>query len=413
MLKLLYLANNRIPSEKANSLQIMQNCQAFLRMGAEVTLVVPHRVQPAAMREVRDSFQYYGLQTRFRMNRLPCLDFLEVAPRPLQPAAFALQATSFALAVSAYLFRRRADLYYTRDPLTSVLMALAPRSVRSRTAYEAHTFPKPGVRRGIHLWAIGRLGRLVCITKGLSEEYVRCGIDPRKILVAPDAVELERFAELPGKNEARQRLGMPADARIAVYTGHLYEWKGAHTLALAARFLPAGLLVYVVGGTAEDLAAFRRLLQAEGLDRVRTSGHVPPDQIPVYLAAADVLVLPNSARSETSARFTSPMKLFEYMAADRPIVASRLPSLQEVLRDGENALLVEPDDPESLAKGIMALANDEALSGRLAETARQEAQGRTWDARAEAVLSFMQRDRWEEVHAIENHGGTEDTESTW
>lgn len=391
MLKLLYVANSRIPSEKANSLQIMQSCQAFQRTGADVTLVVPHRVQPPAMRQVHDPFQFYGLRERFAMDRLLCLDTLEVAPGSLQPVAFALQATTFAVAASAYLLFHRADLYYTRDPLTAAVMALAPASVRSRAVFEAHTFPKPGPRRSVHLWTTRRLGRLVCITRGLAEAYVACGISPEKILVAPDAVELERFAALPEKIEARRRLGIPADSRIVVYTGHLYEWKGARTLALASRFLPAEFLIYIVGGTADDLMAFRRFLRAEGLDRVQTVGHVPPDQVPSYLAAADLLALPNSARSETSARYTSPMKLFEYMAAGRPIVASRLPSLQEMLRDGENAVLVEPDDPESLARKIIALTNDEVLSGRIASTARQEAQSHSWDARGRAILSFVRK----------------------
>jgi glycosyltransferase involved in cell wall biosynthesis len=370
----------------------MQSCQAFQRKGAEVTLVVPHRMQPKVMRDVADPFQYYGLRTQFRIDRLPCVDSLEVAPGPLQPAAFALQATTFTLAAAVYLSFHQEDLYYTRDPLTAALMALAPGSARARVAYEAHTFPKPGAKRGLHLWAVKRLGRLVCITRGLAEEYVACGIDPRKIVVAPDAVDLERFAQLPDKDAARQKLGMPVDARIACYTGHLYEWKGARTLALASRFLPDEYLVYVVGGTAEDLASFRRFLEAERLDRVRVVGHVPPDQVPSYLAAADVLVLPNSARSETSARFTSPMKLFEYMAAGRPTVASDLPSIREVLRDEENALLVKPDDPESLARGIVALAGDEPLARRLAEAARIDVLGHTWDARAEAILSSLRAD---------------------
>ena len=389
MLKFLYLANSRIPSEKANSLQIMQSCQAFQRTGADVTLVVPHRVQPSMMRHVRDPFVFYDLRERFAIERLLCLDTLEVAPGPLQPAAFSLQAMTFALAASFYLLFHRADLYYTRDPLTAAVLALAPAPIRSRAAFEAHTFPKRGPRRDLHLSTVRRLGRLVCITRGLAEAYMECGIKPEKILVAPDAVDLERFAALPEKIDARRGLGMPVDSRIVAYTGHLYDWKGAHTLALASRFLPAEFLIYIVGGTAGDLAAFRHFLQAEGLDRVRAVGHVPPDQVPAYLAAADLLILPNSARSETSARFTSPMKLFEYMAAGRPIVASRLPSLQEVLRDGENAVLADPDDAVSLARKIVDISGDEVLSGRIASTARQEAQSHSWDARASVILSFM------------------------
>jgi glycosyltransferase involved in cell wall biosynthesis len=227
-------------------------------------------------------------------------------------------------------------------------------------------------------------------------------------MIAADAVDPARFSNLPGRLEARRETRLPEGSRIVCYAGHLYGWKGVRTLALASRHLPEGYLVCVVGGTEEDLVGFRRFLKVEKLDRVLAAGHVPPDRVPAYLAAADVLALPNSAGSETSARFTSPMKLFEYMAAGRPIVASRLPSLQEVLRDGENALLVEPDDPVALARGLAAVAEDGEMARRLAETARAEVQGRTWDSRAKAILSFM--NTVGSSRALSHHRDTESTE---
>lgn len=385
-MRLLYLANNRIPSEKANSLQIMQTCAALARQGVDLTLVVPHRLQPRPMRGIRDPFDYYGLKTRFPIHRLPCVDFLELAPRALQPPAFALQAISFALAAVPYINTKKVDTCYTRDPLSAVLLAMAPGKTRRKAVYEAHTFPGRGWKRQIHLWAVRRLTAVTCITRELANEYLAGGVDPKRIIIAPDAVDLERFTDLPEKREVRRRLGIPLDLRVVCYTGHLYAWKGADTLARAARYLPDDYLVYVVGGTKDDLLRYRKLVQEEGLDRVRVVGHVPPDQVPEYLAAADVLVLPNSGRSETSARFTSPMKLFEYMAAGRPIVASCLPSIQEVLRDHENAVLVEPDNPEALARGIMTVIVDAALGTQLAAKARSDVQAYSWDTRAHAIL---------------------------
>ncbi len=388
-MKLLYLANNRIPSEKANSLQIMQMCQAFRRRGADVTLVVPHRVQPPAMRSVGDPFAYYGISERFPIVRLPCLDALETAHPGLQHPAFALQSATFALSVARYLASHRADVYYSRDPLSTVLLALSPASVRSRSVYEAHTFPKPGNRRRLHLWSTNRLGRLVCISQGLADEYLASGMARDRILVAPDAVDLDRFGSMPAKEEARQLLGIPQDSVIVGYTGHLYRWKGAHVLAQASQLLPANYLVYLVGGTEEDIASMRRFVADRRLERVRLVGQVSPNQVIPYLAAADVLVLPNSGGEAISSRYTSPMKLFEYMASRRPIVASRLPSLQEVLRDGENALLVPPDDPQALAAGILRMVASPWLSSRVVERAGQDVLRYTWAARARGILDFV------------------------
>ncbi len=388
-MKLLYLANNRVPSEKANSLQIMQMCQAFRLQGAEVALVVPLRKQPRVMRSIADPFAYYGLKARFPIVRLPCADTLEVAPAPLQDTAFALQSGSFALAVAGYLSTHRADLYYSRDPLSTVLLALSPESIRRRSIYEAHTFPGPGRRRDIHLWAAKRIGRLVCITQGLAEEYRSRGVAEGRILVAPDAVDLDRFRELPDKAEARRNLDIPHEATVVCYTGHLYPWKGVYTLAQASELMPANYMVYLVGGTEEDRSSLHRFVLEKGLGRVRLTGHVAPDRVVGYLAAADVLILPNSSDDLRSSRYTSPMKMFEYMAARRPMVASRLPSLQEVLRDGENSLLVEPDDPRSLAAGILRVVTSEGLASRIAQQAWEDVQSFSWTARARAVLDFV------------------------
>jgi glycosyltransferase involved in cell wall biosynthesis len=386
--KLLYLANNRIPSEKANSLQIMQMCDAFRSEGADVRLVVPRRLQPGAMRSVQDPFTYYGLRNRFPIVYLPCADALEIAPSALEPAAFAIQSSTFALSMAAYLATARADVYYSRDPLSTLLLAIAPARVRQRTIYEAHTFPaSPGSRR-LHLWAAKRIGRIVCITRGLAEEYLSRGIPESRVLVAPDAVDLERFESMPSQEEARRQLGVPEDLVMACYTGHLYRWKGAHTLAEASELLPSNYLVYLVGGTEEDLAAFRRFLAERGLTRVKLVGWVPPEQVPAYLAAADVLVLPNSGADVRSSHYTSPMKLFEYMAARRPIVASRLPSLQEILRHGENALLVEPDDPAALAEGIRRAVSDEVEASQMVQRAWDDVQAHSWKARARQLLAF-------------------------
>jgi glycosyltransferase involved in cell wall biosynthesis len=387
--RLIYLANNRIPSEKANSLQIMQMCRAFQQEGAEIRLVVPHRMQPKVMRTVADPFAYYGLPDRFPIVRLPCVDALEVAPSRLQPVAFALQSSTFCLSVAGYLASHRADLYYSRDPLSTLLLGRAPGSVRSRAVYEAHTFPKPGPRQQAHVDSIARMRGVVCITRGLADEYEALGIPRSRILVAPDAVELERFASMPDRDEARRRLGIPLDRKVVCYTGHLYPWKGAHTLALASRYLPDDHLTYIVGGTEQDLAAFGQFLAEEGLERVQTTGHVPPDQIPDYLAAADVVALPNSGRSAASARYTSPMKLFEYMAARRPIVASRLPAIKEVLRHGETGWLVDADDPEALAAGIRVVTSSPDLMLGLAAAAYQEVQQYSWRARAGSIVDFF------------------------
>jgi glycosyltransferase involved in cell wall biosynthesis len=124
----------------------------------------------------------------------------------------------------------------------------------------------------------------------------------------------------------------------------------------------------------------------QGFPRVEVLGFKDRREVLACLDSADVLVLPNSAKNPLSL-YTSPLKLFEYMAARKPIVAARIASLQEILRDGENAILFEPDDPQDLAKKIsQALENDCRL---LVDRAWQDVQTCTWDRRAEQIIQWM------------------------
>jgi glycosyltransferase involved in cell wall biosynthesis len=184
-------------------------------------------------------------------------------------------------------------------------------------------------------------------------------------------------------------LDLPPDRPLIVYTGHLFRWKGVYTLAEAAQYLPEAYFVFV-GGMEKDVMEFRAFVREMGLSNVRVVGYVPPAQVPLYLAAADALALPNSAEEDISRLYTSPLKLFEYMASGRPIVASDLPSLREVLTDRVNACLVPPDDPTALVRGIQEALGNPLLARQLADRARQDVAAYTWEQRAEKVMAFVQ-----------------------
>jgi glycosyltransferase involved in cell wall biosynthesis len=317
----------------------------------------------------------------------------------LPALAFGLQSLTFAAAAAAYVRKLAPPAVYSRDWPVLAAVAGVGAFVGRRGGgpwplfWEAHDLPQGRVARLALRRLLPLLRGVIPISDGLREELSALGLPPDALLVAPDAVDLDRFASLPTRSAARGALGLPLEARIVVYTGHLYRWKGAHTLALASRHLPPDVTVYVVGGTPADVTAFRAFVAEEALENVRVVGYVPPVEVPVWLVAADALALPNSAAEAISARYTSPLKLFEYMAAGRPIVASDLPSLKEVLADGVNARLVRPDDPVALAAGLAAVLADPAAGAALAEQATRDVAGRTWHARAAAVRDFVDRRR--------------------
>jgi glycosyltransferase involved in cell wall biosynthesis len=282
---------------------------------------------------------------------------------------------------------RRPDLVYAR----SVAGAAQCAASGLTTIVESHVppdHPQFGVLR--HALAQPALLGAVTVTPALREAWVAGGIPADRIRVWPDAVDLERFAGTPSPAAARAALGLPREGPLAVYCGHLYEEKGAPCLVAAARLMPK-VSVHVVGGWPADVARLRE--QARGCDSLRLAGFVANAQVPQHLAAADVLVLPNSG-SLPQARTTSPLKLFEYMAARRPIVATRIPAFEGLLRHGDNAWLVAPDSPEALARGVEHVLSVPSLAQRLAERAWSDVQSYTWKRRAaELLASFDLGDR--------------------
>lgn len=228
---------------------------------------------------------------------------------------------------------------------------------------------------------------MVVITQKIKELFIKKGISPNKILVAPDGVDIEMFDVRCSTFEARERLGLPRDGKIVLYAGHLYKWKGVQTLAEASQYLPGNTETYFVGGTREDIKKFK--IRNSKL-KINVVGDKPHYEIPYWLKAADVLVLPNSGKEDISRVWTSPLKMFEYMASKRPIVASNLPSIQEIL-NGRNAVLVEPDSPEKLAAGIKEILENYQLAEKISADAFKDVQGYSWSKRVKNILWSFQK----------------------
>jgi glycosyltransferase involved in cell wall biosynthesis len=365
----------------------METCHALAGRGHDVCLVV----RPDTHTPARDPFEYYGLPptSRLVVERAPSRG-PQVARRVGYLAFAAARATGGGhsdvvmtrdLAVASLLLRLpgRAPLVYESHGYAPEVSAALPELVSTARPPDRAKLARLA-RRESYVWQ--HADGYVAITRGLAESLTgRFG--PRaRLAVVPDGTRLARHQPHPGT---------PADPRTlapcsVAYAGHLYAWKGVDVLLEAIARVPEvrGL---IVGGHEQepDLARLRAL--AMGLrieDRVTFTGHLPPTAVAGQLARADIVALPNPA-SAISTHSTSPLKLFEYMAAGKAIVASRLPALGEVLTDEVNALLVTPGDADALAGGIRRLVNDAALRARLGGAARDAVAEYSWDRRAERL----------------------------
>lgn len=376
--------NIRFPGNRAHGIQVAAMAEALSSAGLNVDVVVPRRF-PAGE---ADPWQHYGVSRTFGMQRLSSFDLIEVVPPAWQRVPFLLQSASFGWRALARTAVERHSGVLVRDHYTLAVMVWGLRKPDlARVAAEVHSLPDPGPARQRAIANLARLSAVIVISAALRDDLVEGGVDAGSILLARDGVHLSRFQGLPPAPAARAHLNLP-ELPTVVYAGQLYAWKGVDHLVRAMAGLSNGQLV-VVGGEKEPLQRLVALAREVAPGRVHFTGLVPHAAVPFHLAAGDVIALPNSAQSEISARYTSPLKLFEAMASGRAIVASDLPSLREVLRDGVNALLVAPDDPAALAQGLSRAFDDEALRRRLAGQARRDVEPFDWNARGVAVARFL------------------------
>ncbi len=373
-MKIAYIAQIRLPTERAHGYAIMKMCEEFARAGNDVELIVPNKVAPA-LKET-DPFVYYGIEKNFKLTRVASTDRLGKDDNRGRFSYWLDMATfSWSLWFSCGEKIRLADICYTRD---HHLLRFLP---KNKTVFELHALPEKPHRIADSL---SRIKRIVVISNSLKEELLNYLVKAN-ILVAPDAVDLEKFSHQESKDSARADLHLPKDASIAVYAGGFYTWKGAEIFAKAAYILTSVTCV-LLGGTDEDYNRLKN--EYADVKNVIVLPFQKREVVPLYLAAADVLVLPNRSTSELSARYTSPLKLFEYMAANRPILASDLPSLREILNE-QNSLLVAPDNVEALADGIRKILDNPTESAARAKRALDDVQQYTWQKRAHNILNFI------------------------
>lgn len=376
-MKLIYIANARIPTEKAHGIQIMKMCEAFAKRGLDVELIIPKRRNPIK----EDVFKYYGVEAKFAIKTIFSLDLLGI--KHIERLALYVQALTFAFNVFIHsLFNYKefcGSMLYFRDEFSPWLLSVFYGNI----FLEIHAF---GARFKHYKKLFSKASGLILITKNSESEFLKLGVAKEKILTAPDGVDLEKFDLNLNKEQARIQLNLPLDKKLVIYAGHLYNWKGAGDLAESSRYLPEDYLIIFVGGVRNDAQKFSAIHKDN--KKIIIEGQKPYCQIPIYLKAADVLVLSNKTGSDLSMKYTSPLKLFEYMAAKRPIVSTNLPSLREVLNN-DNSILVEPDNPSALAQGIIKAVRDEELSNSATRQAFSDVQKYSWQKRAANIIKFI------------------------
>ena len=374
-MKIVCIAASFVPSNAANSIQVVKAAHALAVLGHDVSLLVPGESR-TPWEEIR---QQYGLVQPFEICWIPenltfrRYDFAIKAVRTARRMAPDLVYTWVLQAGVLALWQRLPTLLELHDRVSGTFGPwLFKRFWKSRIPHRIMT-------------------NSAALKLALAAEH-HMDASHEEVLVAPNGVELERYQDLPSPEEARRALGLPKGF-TAGYTGHFYAGRGIELMVALAQALPEVHFLWV-GGRHEDVAIWKDHLKAEGIENVTLTGFVDNTRLPHYQAAADVLLMPYGTSiagsgGGDSAEIASPMKMFEYMAAGRVIMSSDLPVIHEVLNE-ESAVFCPPDDVDEWQAALLALKADPEKRDSLAKVARKVVEGYTWRSRAErAVADFI------------------------
>jgi glycosyltransferase involved in cell wall biosynthesis len=365
-MKLLYAFPEPLPLPRARGLQVVQTVRALAGQHMDVELCyVPAKGDP------------FGACDLARPENVSLLPLSRSLPWPLDGIH---SNRFFAARLARHLAAHPVDAIMVRH--LKLARALQERFPDIPLLYEAHevfadTAPERRRARTARLerYVVEHAQAVVAnshATAGrLGERY---GLG--RVQVIPNGVDFRSL--IPDKDWAHC-------AERIVYAGSFFGWKGVADLVAAARELP-GLRISLLGGDEDSIRRMREHALAGGAE-LEFTGRVSPQRVAQALEQACIAVLPN--RADADSAFTSPIKLFEYMAAGCAIVASDLPAVREILAEDE-AVWIRPGDAQSLAAGLRRLAADPGLARALSARVRAKARRYTWVQRGIDLTQALQ-----------------------
>jgi glycosyltransferase involved in cell wall biosynthesis len=366
------ITNSRLPSLTANSIQVMKVCQALTQLGYDIRIFAPLEtdvVSPDVLRE------HYGLRLSPDLELLPSI-------RRLKRFDFILRAQSAAR-------KFKADLIYTWLPQSAVmgLWRGYPVILEMHADVTGH-MGAWWIRR---FWEARGRKQLTVTTQALRKALERStglSFENEAVIVAPNGVDLERYDHLPDPSNARRQLNLKNGLTVG-FTGHIYPGRGADLLFELAKQMPQVSFLWV-GGTPDLVSYWQAQLSDSQLKNVTMTGFIEHGRIPLYQAAADILLMPygrsiSASSGQDIAEVINPMKMFEYMASGRAIASADLAVIREVLNE-KNAVFCEPGNVNEWKSVIESLLADEKHRTDLGSQARKDVERYSWTERARRIL---------------------------
>ena len=379
--KVAVLTGGNIPSYWAHSMNVMKVAQGFASLGFETHVVSADSVKRRVMaRRIPD------LNTHYSISRDVNVHFLQPSPWAFLKGRTSHDDT-YCRRVARYAASDGFDLAYCRSYLIPYYTALAG----IPTIVETHTtdYDHPALQKIYDVAHLPAFKGLVTIHESIRREHVNRGIPEEKTLVIETSVDIRKFEIEDDARRWKQCLGLDPDKQYGTYCGQLYPYKGIEVKLAVAKKMERrqDVVFHLMGGPDKWRRHWESVCRRERIANVLFPGFIANAEVPKFLKASDCLLLPY--RLDMVQSYTSPVKLFEYMAAKRAIVATGIPSVSKVLQHRRNALLAPPGDVDAFGGLVKEALDDPALSLRLGDTAYQDARKYTSTNKCQAMLSAL------------------------
>lgn len=386
-MKILY--HHRTASKDGQNVHITEIVAALRALGHEVVVVGPEQTE-----RVGFGGEAQGLARLRRLLPRPVAELMELGYSVLAYRRLA-----------AACRREKPDVLYERHNLFLLAGLWLKRRYRLPLILEVNA--PLAHERGIHgtlswrrlaAWTEALVwrgaDRVLPVTAELARMVMAAGVPAERILVTPNGIDPRHFH--PDVDAAAMRRDLDLDGRLVVgFTGFLREWHGLErvvdALADAPELRDAAFVVVGDGPARAGLEAHGR--RRGVLDRMRLLGVVPRQRVPACVAAFDIALQP------AVVAYASPLKLFEYMALGKAIVAPDQPNIREVLSDGVDALLFAPGSDDAFRAALVRLAGDADLRRLLGAAAAAAVERRqfTWTGNARRIAAVAQELRGSEL----------------
>lgn len=382
------LYHHRTASKDGQAVHIEEMIQSLRSQGHQVMVVAPGQRDQAAAGSTS-----MGGQVAW-VGRLRAL--LPKALYELMELGYSLVAYRRLLSAARQF---KPDLIYERYNLFLLAGVMLKRKLRLPLFVEVNA-PLAEERQlhggGLGLPALARWAeavvwrgadRVLPVTHVLAGHVVAVGVPAERIVVIPNGINEAHFAAAASPDAAKQRLGLTG-ALVLGFTGFVRDWHGMDLVIrwMASAAAPAHARLLVVGAGPAQAALEQLALALHLGDRVRFTGVIDRHAVPDHVAAFDIALQP------AVVAYASPLKLFEYLALGKAVVAPATPNIMEVLRDEENAVLFDPVQAGAFERALQRLATDGVLRQRVGQAAREtiRQQGLTWDGNARRVVALAQ-----------------------